>query len=80
MEINYQGSTLNDIFEWKGGLYPIKNILQNQKQYMGSAKQLAKDNLMFLDQIIDKDNNLLISWQILTSFLIKATKADTKMV
>ena len=67
--IAHQGSTLNEIFEWKKGEHPIKNIIQDQKQYLGFAKQLAKANLMFLDQIIDRDNGLLIGWQTLTSLL-----------
>ena len=77
MEINYQSDSLQDIFKWEGGLYPIENALQNHKQCKRSTKQLAKCNLMFLDQLIDKDNNMLIPWQILISLLNKNNKGRT---
>src|SRR3954452_2797267 len=53
----------------KKGEHPVKNIIQDQKLYLSFAKQLAKANLMFLDQIIDRNNGLLINWQTLTSLL-----------
>src|SRR5271170_2314708 len=72
--IKYQGNNLHDIFEWQERSYPIKEIMKDHKLYKKSIKCLAKANLMFIDQLIDKNNKLIISWQILTSLLGKNNK------
>ena len=65
--ITYQGSNFQDLFEWQGGSTSIKNVLKNQKIYNKSIKSLSRLNIMFIDQIIDQDNKLLLDWQVLLS-------------
>ena len=65
--ITYQGSNFQDLFEWQGGSISIKNIINNQKTYNKSIKSLSRLNIMFIDQIIDQDNKLLLDWQVLLS-------------
>ena len=77
MGIKYLGSDLSQLFEWKGGHHTIKNIIQNQKTYKKTIKNLSRNNIMYLDQIIDNNNNRLISWQILTSLLNRNNKGRT---
>jgi hypothetical protein len=76
-EIVFQGKYLHNIFEWKGGKFPIKKILQNHKLYRKSRKHMAANNIMFLDQLIYKENNILISWQMLTLLRGRNNKGRT---
>ena len=75
--IKYPGSDLCQIFDWKGGYHTIKSLINNQKEYKKATKHLAANNIMFIDQIIDKNNKRLINWQILTSLLNKNNKGRT---
>src|SRR5438552_8969826 len=60
--IKYKDLTLNQMFEWKGELHLIKEVIQDQKEYKRSVKHLAKCRIMFLDLIIDLDNKRIIDW------------------
>ena len=77
MNICYQDNELHNIFEWKGGNYPIKSVLQDHKLYKNSKKQLRENNIMFLDQLVDINNNQLINWQILISLRERSNKERT---
>ena len=48
LKLSYQGKYLHNIFEWKGGKFPIKKILQDHKLYRKSRKHIAANNIMFL--------------------------------
>src|SRR5438552_6117929 len=72
LEITYQGSTLHDIFEWRGENYSIRNVLQDHKIYKRSTRQLARNHIMYLDQIID--NNSVLDWRCLTSLWKRSNK------
>ena len=71
MEILYQGKNLHDIFEWKGGILPIKDVIQDNRLYKKSRKCLRRNNTMFLDQLVDKNNCRLLGWQISASLMNK---------
>ena len=67
--INFQEHNLQNFFEWQGGSHTIKNIFANQKIYKKLIKNLSKLNLIFIDQIINQNNKLLLNWQVLLSLI-----------
>jgi ribonuclease HI len=72
--IRYQGTALHNIFEWQGGLHPIKEFFEDLKTYKKAIKNLSTTNIMFIDQIIDKDSRSIIDWPILSSLLERNNK------
>ena len=76
-DIKYKGLTFNQMFKWKGGLYPIKDVIQDQKEYKRSIKHLAKCRIMFVDQIIDQDNKRIIDWWFILSLINLNNKGPT---
>src|SRR5438477_6717438 len=65
------------MFEWKGDLYLIKDVIQDQKEYKRSIKHLTKCRIMFLDQIIDQDNKRIIDWWIILLLINLNNKGPT---
>ena len=41
-------------FQWKGGSLSIKKILQDPEAYKKAIPSLKKNNIMYVDQLIDK--------------------------
>ncbi|RHZ59961.1 hypothetical protein Glove_360g41 [Diversispora epigaea] len=66
--INFQGPRIQELFQWKGGNFPIKIVLNNDKLYKSSVKSLRRRHLLFLDQIIDTHNNIILKWPMIGVF------------
>ncbi|RHZ70361.1 hypothetical protein Glove_272g24 [Diversispora epigaea] len=66
--INFQGPRIQELFQWKGANFPIKVVLNNDKLYKSSVKSLRRHHLLFLDQIIDTHNNIILKWPMIGVF------------
>ncbi|RHZ87981.1 hypothetical protein Glove_27g56 [Diversispora epigaea] len=66
--INFQGPRIQELFQWKGGNFSIKVVLNNDKLYKSSVKSLRHRYLLFLDQIIDTHNNIILKWPMIGVF------------
>ncbi|RHZ83397.1 hypothetical protein Glove_95g62 [Diversispora epigaea] len=66
--INFQGPRIQELFQWKGGNLSIKTVLNNDKLYKSSVKSLHRRYLLFLDQIIDTHNNIILEWSMIGVF------------
>jgi hypothetical protein len=63
--ITVQSSKWNKVFEWKGGSISIKTILNDTGNYSKAITSLKNNNIMFLDQIIDKELKVILHWRII---------------
>jgi len=66
--INFLGPYIQELFQWKGGNLSIKTVLNNDKFYKSSVKSLHRRHLLFLDQIIDTHNNIILEWPMIGVF------------
>ena len=74
LKINFENHDLEKLFEWKGGTVPIKEIARTVKQYNIWTKGLKKREIIFLDQIVEKSTNNLLSWP----YIINTRKGSKK--
>jgi Reverse transcriptase (RNA-dependent DNA polymerase) len=61
--ITYPDSQWKETFQWKGGSFSIKTLLNNQTRYNQATKSLRKHNIMYIDQIIEKESGILLDWK-----------------
>ena len=60
--IRYHNSSLQKVFEWAGGSNTIQSCLNDAQLYKKSRKSLKKREIMFVDQLVDKETYTLTSW------------------
>jgi ribonuclease HI len=66
---NYLGITIiaNNNYQWpktyQHSAYPLEKILSQHTLYRTFKKQLRQKNLLYLDQLMTSENNVLLKWQ-----------------
>ena len=54
-----------NIFTWKERSISIKTILNNNKDYKKATSILKKYNIIFIDQLINKDIKMILNWKLI---------------
>jgi len=67
MGITYPNSHWTNTFQWTGGFLSVKTLLDNQVMYNQSIKSIRKHNIMYIDQIIEKETGILLNWKFIQS-------------
>jgi Reverse transcriptase (RNA-dependent DNA polymerase) len=70
-------AALNNLFEYKGGKIPIRNILKDDNLYNSCTKSLRNRNLYFMDQLIDPVSKSLLKWPLLNKTVNFTAKGAT---
>ena len=65
MGITIQSAKWNKLFNWKGGSLSIKTIINDIGSYYKATPSLKNNNIMFVDQIIDKELKVILNWRII---------------
>jgi ribonuclease HI len=65
MGITIQSAKWNKLFNWKGGSLSIKTIMNDTGSYYKATPSLKNNNIMFVDQIIDKELKVILDWRII---------------
>ena len=77
MGIRFANESMEHIFQWLGGSKSIESGLKDENLYKRSAAQLRERKLMFIDQIVDPRNKMLLSWQIIKGIGAGSNKGRT---
>jgi hypothetical protein len=65
MGITIQSAKWNKLFNWKGGSLSIKTIMNDTGSHYKATPSLKNNNIMFVDQIIDKELKVILDWRII---------------
>ena len=60
--ITFRSSLWKETFEWRGGLVTIKTVQNNPKEYKKAIPSLKGRKIMYIDQILNKKLNGILSW------------------
>jgi ribonuclease HI len=58
-------SRWSNSFDWKGGSLSIKNKINDTKLYFKAVPSLRKHNIIFMDQLIDRETKTVLPWKII---------------
>lgn len=62
--IKFENNELKMQFQWQGGNFTIKKGIDNNILYKNSIPSLKKRKLMYIDQLIDSELGILLSWNL----------------
>jgi len=62
LDITFRSSQWAEKFDWKGGFMSIKSMLDDHKEYKKAIPSLRKRKIMYVDQILNKELNNILSW------------------
>src|SRR6185369_7154382 len=70
----FNNTNLEQLFQWTGGSRSIKTELKDDQLYYKSAQSLRKKRLMYIDQLIDAELNILLDWNFIKTFAAGSSK------
>ena len=71
--IKFENNELEKTFQWQGGNFTIKNGINNISLYLNSVTSIRSRKLIYINQLIDKELGILLSWKI-----TKITNTDNR--
>jgi hypothetical protein len=72
--IKFDNRRINNIFQWQGGNFTIKKGLNNDILYKRSISSMRMRKMMFIDQLIDDELEILLSWKLVKIMYTKSRK------
>jgi ribonuclease HI/endonuclease/exonuclease/phosphatase family metal-dependent hydrolase len=73
LNINFDNPDLEEVFQWKGGNFTIKGGIDDIALYRKSIPSMRRRNIMFIDQLIDAEQGIMLSWK-----LTRLTNSNTR--